>query len=72
MNSLCKKMGLNSRQMDMLIESMIHAMLFYILSSSRMYACTANVAPMLKDRILLHSIVFMLLVLLINKISKKI
>lgn len=72
MNSLCKKLGLNSRQTDMLVETMIHALLFYILSSPKMYMYTQKIAPMLKDRIFLHSLVFIMLVFMINKITNKI
>jgi hypothetical protein len=53
-------------------DALMFATLFYILSDKRMYALTAPVLPKLvKNRALLHALVFALLFVLIQKISKR-
>ena len=53
-------------------DALMFATLFYILSDKRMYALTAPVFPkLLKNRALLHTLVYALLFVLIQKISKR-
>lgn len=53
-------------------DALLFGTLFYILSDKKMYALTAPVLPKLvKNRVLLHAIVFALLFILIQKISKR-
>ena len=53
-------------------DALMFCTLFYILSDKKMYAMTAPVLPKLvKNRVLLHALVFALLFIIINKISKR-
>lgn len=53
-------------------DAAMFSILFYILSDKRMYAMTASVLPkLIKNRVLLHALVFALLFVLIQKISKR-
>lgn len=53
-------------------DALMFGTLFYILSDKKMYAMTAPVLPKLvKNRVLLHALVFALMFILIHKISKR-
>lgn len=53
-------------------DALMFATLFYILSDKRMYAMTATIFPKLvKNRAMLHALVFALLFILVQKISKR-
>lgn len=53
-------------------DALMFGTLFYILSDKKMYALTAPLLPKLvKNRVLLHAVVFALLFILIQKISKR-
>lgn len=53
-------------------DAILFGTLFYILSDKKMYALTAPVLPkLIKNRVLLHAIVFAIMFILIQKISKR-
>lgn len=53
-------------------DALLFGTLFYIISDKRTYALTAPLLPKLvKNRVLLHALVFALLFVLIQKISKR-
>ena len=65
-------MNLTTIQKEIMLDSVMYATLFYILASPKMYSMTRNVLPKFaKDRVFLHALVFLLVYVLIQKITKR-
>jgi hypothetical protein len=59
-------------QKEIMLDSLMYSTLFYILASPKMYSMTSGMLPKLvKDRVLLHALVFMLVYVLIQKLTKR-
>ena len=59
-------------QKEIMLDSLMYSTLFYILASPKMYSMTAGVLPkMAKDRVFLHALVFLLVYVLIQKLTKR-
>ena len=55
------------------VDSLMFATLFYVLSNWKMYDMTAKIFPgVIKDRVILHAVVYALLFVLIQKITKRV
>lgn len=58
---------------DVLIDSLLYSMLFYVLANKQMYGLTAKLLPnLVKDRVLLHAVVYALVFVLIQKLTARI
>lgn len=63
---------LSPETVSLSIDALMFSALFYVLSSTKMYGLTSNVFPkLIKDRVLLHAIVFALVFVLIQKVTKR-
>ncbi len=57
---------------DIMMDSAMYGSLFYILASPKMYQLTSKILPkVIKDRVLLHALVYMIVFLLIQKLTKR-
>lgn len=57
---------------ELYVDALMFATLFYILSNTKMYEITSSIFPMLiKDRVLLHAIVYALVYVMIQKLTKR-
>jgi hypothetical protein len=54
-------------------DSLMYAILFYILSHKQMYTLTSGIFPtFIKDRVFLHGVVYMFLYIVIQKITQRV
>ena len=68
---LCNKLKLTSRDTDLMLDTTLYSSLFYLLASSKMYENTKKIIPQLKDRVLLHALVFALIFIMLQKLLHK-
>lgn len=65
-------MKLTTTQKEVMLDSIMYSSLFYVLANPNMYMMTAKLFPkMLKDRVLLHTLVFMVMYVSIQKITRR-
>ena len=58
---------------DVLVDSVLYATMFYVLANKQMYSMTSKILPkMISDRVLLHAVVFMMLYLIIQKLTSRV
>jgi len=62
-------MDLNTR--DVVLDSVMYSILFYVLSNRKMYDMTSRIFPRFRDRVFLHTIVYMLVYLIIQKMTRR-
>ena len=66
------KTNIQSREKDNLVDAVLFSTLFYLLSHKSTYEMTKPIlSNWLDDRILLHTIVFAVIYLMIQKITKR-
>lgn len=57
---------------DIMLDSVMYGSLYYILASPKMFQITSKLFPkIIKDRVLLHALVYMLVFLMIQKLTKR-
>jgi hypothetical protein len=65
-------MKLTANQKEIMLDSVMYSSLFYVLANPNMYTMTSKLFPkMVKDRVLLHSVVFLVVYAMIQKITKR-
>ena len=62
-------MDLNTR--DVVLDSVMYSILFYVLSNRKMYDMTSRIFARFRDRVFLHTIVYMLVYLIIQKMTRR-
>jgi hypothetical protein len=64
-------MILSTNQRGVILDSIMYSALFYILANKNMYGLTSKILPIMKDRVLLHGIVFSIIYIIIQKLIKR-
>ena len=64
-------MIIQSRDKDQFIDSVLFSTLFYLLSQKGVYDFTKNLFKIVKDRVLIHAVIFALSFLIIQKVTKR-
>jgi hypothetical protein len=64
-------MNYQSRDKDYAIDAVMYSTLFYLLSQKDVYERTQNILKFVKDRAIIHAIVFGIVYILIQKMTKR-
>lgn len=64
-------MKYQSRDKDYAIDAVMYSTLFFLLSQKSLYERTQNMLKFVKDRVLIHAMIFGLVFLLIQKVTKR-
>ena len=64
-------MTFQSRDKDFAIDTVMYSTLFYLLSQKGVYEKTSRCFTFIKDRVLIHAIVYGLVYLLIQKMTNR-
>lgn len=64
-------MKITTNQREILLDSVMYSALFYILANTKMYHMTSKLFPKFKDRTIIHGFVFMVIYILIQKLTKR-
>lgn len=64
-------MKYQSRDKDYAIDAVMYSTLFYLLSQKSLYERTQTMLTFIKDRVLVHAMMFGLIFILIQKVTKR-